>query len=116
MCEECLTKEIRLLVPGRMIEPGLNWYYTLRAGFASVLVVGPMEIVARFDFIELEDGTATAQLVVVDPIDWVHFLPALAEHLGQTEEDYYDLLDQLEAEAAQHWPRVKADLATLDDE
>lgn len=111
MCDECLTREIRVLVPPFEVAPDHSWYYTLRVGQAlgpsGVLIVGPQETVARFEFItDPDSGEVFPRLTVTDPVEWVHFLPAYARELGKSEEDWQDIVDELEAEALTLYPRI----------
>jgi len=109
MCDECLTARIRTLVEPTETD---SHYYTLRVGDAlgghsGVLIVGPQEVIARFEFIEdMSDELEMAILVVVDAVDWVFFLPAYARALGKSEEDYYEIVEQLEKEAYSLKPRI----------
>lgn len=109
MCDECLTREIRVLVPPFAVAPGRTWHYTLRVGAAigrsGVLIVGPQEYIAHFDFFEDEDRDF-CQLTVDDPVDWALFLPAYTRELGKSEEDYYDIVAELEAEALALFSRI----------
>ncbi|MFH1047250.1 MAG: hypothetical protein V1738_03005 [Patescibacteria group bacterium] len=98
MCDECRTRLVRVLVPEFVMPGGLPWHYTLRFGEDGILIVGPQDAVAHFDIFEAEEVVAV--LRVDDPVEWVGFLPAYARSLGKSDDDYYEIIADLESEAS----------------